>query len=53
MITRTGYDPFGRFGHAALKGYGVDDRYLTAVGHLPTPVTLCKSFPPDDFPLYF
>jgi 5-dehydro-2-deoxygluconokinase len=53
IITRTGDDPFGRFVHAALKGYGVDDRYVTPVPWLPTPVTFCEIFPPDDFPLYF
>jgi 5-dehydro-2-deoxygluconokinase len=53
VITRTGADPFGEFVHSALRGYGVDDRYVTAVGHLPTPVTFCEIFPPDDFPLYF
>jgi 5-dehydro-2-deoxygluconokinase len=53
VITRTGEDPFGRFVHAALRGYGVDDRYVTAVPELPTPVTFCEIFPPDDFPLYF
>jgi 5-dehydro-2-deoxygluconokinase len=53
VITRTGEDPFGRFVHAALRGYGVDDRYVTAVPGLPTPVTFCEIFPPDDFPLYF
>jgi 5-dehydro-2-deoxygluconokinase len=53
VITRTGADPFGDFVHSALRGYGVDDRYVTAVGHLPTPVTFCEIFPPDDFPLYF
>jgi len=53
IITRTGDDPFGRFVHAALRGYGVDDRYVTAVPWLPTPVTFCEIFPPDDFPLYF
>jgi 5-dehydro-2-deoxygluconokinase len=53
VITRTGEDPFGRFLHAALRGYGVDDRYVTAVPELPTPVTFCEIFPPDDFPLYF
>jgi 5-dehydro-2-deoxygluconokinase len=53
VITRTGADPFGRFIHAALKGYGVDDRYVTPVNGLPTPVTFCEIFPPDDFPLYF
>jgi 5-dehydro-2-deoxygluconokinase len=53
VITRTGADPFGKFVHAALKGYGVDDRYVTAVEGLPTPVTFCEVFPPDDFPIYF
>ena len=53
VITRTGDDPFGRFVHQALRGYGVDDRYVTAVPELATPVTFCEIFPPDDFPLYF
>jgi len=53
VITRTGADPFGRFIHRALRELGVDDRYVTAVPHLPTPVTFCEVFPPDDFPLYF
>ncbi|MCW6006646.1 5-dehydro-2-deoxygluconokinase [Micromonospora sp. CPCC 205371] len=53
VITRTGADPFGEFIHKALRGYGVDDRYVTPVEHLPTPVTFCEIFPPDDFPLYF
>jgi hypothetical protein len=53
VITRTGADPFGRFIHKALRGYGVDDRYVTPVDRYPTPVTFCEIFPPDDFPLYF
>ena len=53
VISRTGQDPFGRFIHTALRGYDVDDRYVTAVEGLPTPVTFCEIFPPDDFPLYF
>jgi 5-dehydro-2-deoxygluconokinase len=53
VITRTGQDPFGEFIHDALRGFGVDDRYVTPVPHLPTPVTFCEIFPPDDFPLYF
>jgi len=53
VITRTGEDPFGTFLHRALRGYGVDDRYVTGVKGLPTPVTFCEIFPPDDFPLYF
>ncbi|MCY1144516.1 5-dehydro-2-deoxygluconokinase [Actinoplanes sp. Pm04-4] len=53
VITRTGDDPFGEFLHDALRGFGVDDRYVTPVSTLPTPVTFCEIFPPDDFPLYF
>jgi 5-dehydro-2-deoxygluconokinase len=52
-ITRTGQDPFGEYLHDALRGFGVDDRWVTAVPGLPTPVTFCEIFPPDDFPLYF
>jgi 5-dehydro-2-deoxygluconokinase len=53
VITRTGDDPFGAFLHDALRRFGVDDRYVSAVPGLPTPVTFCEIFPPDDFPLYF
>jgi 5-dehydro-2-deoxygluconokinase len=53
VITRTGEDPFGEFIHDALRGFGVDDRFVTSVPALPTPVTFCEIFPPDDFPLYF
>ncbi|GAA2629332.1 5-dehydro-2-deoxygluconokinase [Paractinoplanes durhamensis] len=53
VITRTGDDPFGAFLHDALRGFGVDDRFVTPVPQLPTPVTFCEIFPPDDFPLYF
>jgi 5-dehydro-2-deoxygluconokinase len=53
VITRTGQDPFGEYLHDALRRFGVDDRYVTAVPGLPTPVTFCEIFPPDDFPIYF
>ncbi len=53
LISRTGDDPFGRYVHRALRELGVDDRFVTPVGHLPTPVTFCEIFPPDEFPLYF
>jgi 5-dehydro-2-deoxygluconokinase len=53
VITRTGDDPFGRFVHAALRDLGVDDVFVSAVPGLPTPITFCEIFPPDDFPLYF
>ena len=53
VITRTGADPFGRFVSRELARYGVDAGFVTAVPGLPTPVTFCEIFPPDDFPLYF
>jgi 5-dehydro-2-deoxygluconokinase len=53
LISRTGADPFGEYLHDALRGFGVDDRQVTPVPVLPTPVTFCEIFPPDDFPLYF
>ena len=53
VITRTGDDPFGDFVHQALRELGVDDRFVSPVAGLPTPVTFCEIFPPDDFPLYF
>src|ERR1700750_3397441 len=53
VITRTGDDPFGEYLHDALRGFGVDDRFVSPVPLMPTPVTFCEIFPPDDFPLYF
>ena len=53
VITRTGRDPFGTYIHRSLQGFGVDDRFVSAVDGLPTPVTFCEIFPPDNFPLYF
>ena len=53
LITRTGQDPFGRYIHEALRDFGVDDTFVSAVAGPPTPVTFCEVFPPDDFPLWF
>ena len=53
LISRTGADPFGEFLHDALRGFGVDDRFVTPFDGLNTPITFCEIFPPDDFPLYF
>ncbi|MBQ0928466.1 5-dehydro-2-deoxygluconokinase [Saccharopolyspora endophytica] len=53
VISRTGADPFGEYVHQALRGFGVDDRWVGSVEQYPTPVTFCELFPPDDFPLYF
>jgi 5-dehydro-2-deoxygluconokinase len=53
VISRTGDDPFGAYIHDALRRFGVDDAFVSAAPGLPTPVTFCEIFPPDDFPLYF
>ncbi len=53
VISRTGADPFGDFVHDALRRFGVDDSFVWPVDGLPTPITFCEIFPPDDFPLYF
>src|ERR1700712_4179358 len=53
LISRTGPDAFGRFVHQALRGMNVDDRFITEVAGLLTPVTFCEMYPPDHFPLLF
>lgn len=53
VISRTGRDPFGEYIHTQLRKYGVDDRYVTEVASLKTPITFCELFPPDNFPIYF
>lgn len=53
IITKTGHDPFGRFVRAKLTALGVSTDFVGTDPWLPTPVTFCEIFPPDDFPLYF
>ena len=53
IVTRTGEDPLGRYVNAEIARLGVDNRYVSTVAGLNTPITLCEIFPPDDFPLYF
>ena len=53
VITRTGPDAFGRYIHKALKEFGVDDRFVSVVPDLLTPITFCEMYPPDHFPLLF
>jgi len=53
IVTRTGEDPLGRYVRAEIARLGVDNRFVSTVPGLNTPITLCEIFPPDDFPLYF
>jgi 5-dehydro-2-deoxygluconokinase len=53
VITKVGDDPFGPYVRSALRGFGVDDRWVGTHPTLRTPVVFCEIFPPDDFPLLF
>jgi 5-dehydro-2-deoxygluconokinase len=53
VITKVGDDPFGPYVRSALRGFGVDDRWVGTHPSLRTPVVFCEIFPPDDFPLLF
>ena len=53
VITKVGDDPFGPYVRSALRGFGVDDRFVGTHPTLRTPVVFCEIHPPDDFPLLF
>jgi 5-dehydro-2-deoxygluconokinase len=53
VITKVGDDGFGPYVRRALRGFGVDDRYVETDPTLRTPVVFCELFPPDSFPLLF
>jgi 5-dehydro-2-deoxygluconokinase len=53
VITKVGEDPFGPYVRDALRGFGVDPRWVGTDPTLRTPVVFCEIFPPDDFPLLF
>jgi 5-dehydro-2-deoxygluconokinase len=48
VITRTGDDPFGRFVHQALRGYGIDDRFTSSVPGLLERLSVALSRPGVD-----
>jgi 5-dehydro-2-deoxygluconokinase len=53
VVTRVGDDGFGAYVRAALKGFGVDPRWVSTDPGLRTPLAFCEIFPPDDFPILF
>jgi 5-dehydro-2-deoxygluconokinase len=53
VITKVGDDGFGPYVRTALRGFGVDDRYVGTDPRLRTPVVFCELFPPDSFPILF
>jgi 5-dehydro-2-deoxygluconokinase len=53
VITKVGDDGFGGYVRSALRGFGVDDRYVGTDPVLRTPIVFCEIHPPDHFPLLF
>lgn len=53
VMTRVGDDGFGEYVRVALRGFGVDDRYVGVDSVLRTPLVFPEIYPPDRFPLLF
>jgi 5-dehydro-2-deoxygluconokinase len=53
VITKVGDDGFGTYVRAALRDFGVDDRFVGTHPALRTPIVFCEIHPPDDFPILF
>jgi 5-dehydro-2-deoxygluconokinase len=53
VITKVGKDGFGDFVREALRGFGVDTRWVGTDPTLRTPLVFAELFPPDRFPILF
>ena len=53
MITKVGADGFGDYVHAALRGFGVDDRFVGTDPELRTPIVFCELLPPESPTILF
>jgi 5-dehydro-2-deoxygluconokinase len=53
VITKVGADGFGDYVHAALRGFGVDDRFVGADPELRTPIVFCELLPPESPTILF
>ncbi|MGH7570763.1 MAG: 5-dehydro-2-deoxygluconokinase [Gemmatimonadota bacterium] len=53
VITKVGTEGFGPYVRSALRGFGVDDRYVGTDPELLTPIVFCELYPPDRFPIIF
>ena len=53
VITKVGDDGFGEYVRQALRGFGVDTRWVGTHPTLRTPIVFCEVHPPDRFPLLF
>jgi 5-dehydro-2-deoxygluconokinase len=53
VITKVGADGFGDYVHAALRGFGVDDRFVGTDPELRTPIVFCELLPPESPTIVF
>ena len=53
VLTKVGEDAFGDFVRTAMRGFGVDPRYVGTAAGLRTPIAFCALNPPEDPPLLF
>jgi 5-dehydro-2-deoxygluconokinase len=53
VITKVGADGFGDYVRDALRGFGVDDRFVGTDPELRTPVVFCELLPPESPTLLF
>ncbi len=53
VITKVGADAFGDYVHAALRGFGVDDRFVGTDPELRTPIVFCELLPPESPTILF
>ena len=53
VITKVGADGFGEYVRAALRRFGVDDRFVGVDPELRTPVVFCELLPPESPTIVF
>jgi 5-dehydro-2-deoxygluconokinase len=53
VITKVGADSFGDYVRSALRGFGVDDRFVGTDAALRTPIVFCELLPPESPSILF
>jgi 5-dehydro-2-deoxygluconokinase len=53
VITKVGADGFGDYVRTALRGFGVDDRFVGTDPDLRTPIEFCELLPPESPTILF
>jgi len=53
VITKVGADGFGDYVRSALRGFGVDDRFVGTDAELRTPIVFCELLPPESPTIVF